>query len=59
MKANGNSVEKASPELVSEIKDATKAIEADWVKRANAKGVDGVAALKFFRGQVASYDVVN
>jgi len=59
MKANGNSVETASPEFIAEIKEATKHLEEDWVKRANEKGVDGAAALKFFRGQVADYDVIN
>jgi TRAP-type C4-dicarboxylate transport system substrate-binding protein len=59
MKANGNSVETATPAFISEIKGATQHLEADWIKKANAKGVDGAAALKFFRGQVANYDVIN
>ncbi|MBC8438866.1 MAG: TRAP transporter substrate-binding protein [Deltaproteobacteria bacterium] len=59
MKANGNSVETASKAFIAEIKEATKHLEEDWVKKANEKGVDGAAALKFFRGQVANYDVIN
>ena len=59
IKANGNSVETASPAFIAEIKEATKHLEADWIKKANDKGVDGAAALKFFRGQVANYDVIN
>jgi TRAP-type C4-dicarboxylate transport system substrate-binding protein len=55
MKANGNEVLTASPELVSEIKAATKDIEARWTRRANAKGVQGEAALRFFRKQVKEY----
>ena len=55
----GLTVETATPAFISEIKGATQHLEADWIKKANAKGVDGAAALKFFRGQVASYDVVN
>ena len=55
MKANGNEVLTASPELVSEIKAATKDIEANWTRRANAKGVKGEAALRFFRKQVKEY----
>ena len=59
MKANGNSIETASREFIAEIKEATKHLEEDWVKKANEKGVDGAAALKFFRDQVANYDVIN
>ena len=55
MKQNGNSIKTASPQLVAEIKAATKDIEADWVKRASAKGVDAEAALKFFREKVKEY----
>ncbi len=55
MKANGNTVETASPAFIDQIKEATKGLEADWVKSAGAKGVDGAAALKFFRDQVKSY----
>ncbi len=55
MKANGNEVLTASPELVAEIKAATKDIEARWTRRANAKGVQGEAALRFFRQQVKEY----
>jgi len=59
MKANGNSIETASKAFIAEIKEATKHLEEDWIKKANGKGVDGSAALKFFRGQVANYDVIN
>ncbi len=55
MKANGNEVLTASPELVSEIKAATKDIEARWTRRANMKGVQGEAALRYFRQQVKEY----
>ncbi|MCF6248108.1 MAG: TRAP transporter substrate-binding protein [Desulfobacula sp.] len=55
MKANGNTIETASPAFIAQIKAATKGLEADWIKSANAKGVDGAAALKFFRDQVKSY----
>lgn len=55
MKENGNKIETATPEFVAEIKKATQHLEADWIKRANAKGVDGAAALKFFRSTVKAY----
>lgn len=55
MKANGNKIETASPALIKEIKQATADIEADWVKRASAKGIDGAAALEFYRKQINEY----
>jgi TRAP-type C4-dicarboxylate transport system substrate-binding protein len=55
MKANGNKIETATPAFIAEIKQATQHLEADWVKKANAKGVDGAAALKFFRSTVKAY----
>lgn len=55
MKDNGNTVEMATPEFVAQLAEATKHLEADYIQRANAKGVDGAAALKYFRDQVESY----
>ena len=55
MKANGNNVEIATLEFVAQLKEATKHLEADYINRANALGVDGAAALNFFREQVANY----
>ncbi len=55
MKENGNKIETAKPEFIAEIKEATQHLEADWIKRAKAKGVDGAAALKFFRTTVKEY----
>lgn len=55
MQEAGNQIQTATPEFIAEIKEATKNIEADYVSRANAKGVDGAAALEFFRAQVANY----
>ncbi len=55
MKANGNTVETATPEFIAEIKAATKHLEAAWVKKANARGVQGESALRFFRQQVKEY----
>ena len=55
MKAAGNTVQAASPAFLAEIKNATKDIEADWVARAKAKGVNGKKALKYYRKQVAKY----
>jgi TRAP-type C4-dicarboxylate transport system substrate-binding protein len=59
IKAEGNKVQIASADFIKEIKIATKDIESSWIKKAKAKGVDGAAALKYFRAQVASYDVIR
>ncbi len=55
MKTNGNKIQTASPAFIKEIKQATSAIEADWVARADAKGVKGKKALKYYRKQIAKY----
>jgi len=55
MKEAGNNIITASPEFVEEIKKATAHIEADYVKKADAKGVDGAAALKYYRDQIKNY----
>ncbi len=59
IKAAGNKVTFASRKFMAELKNATKDIEGVWIKRAKAKGVDGAAALKFFRGEVAKYDIIK
>jgi TRAP-type C4-dicarboxylate transport system substrate-binding protein len=55
MKEAGNNIITASPEFIKEIKTATAHIENDWVKNADAKGVDGAAALKYYRDQIKNY----
>ncbi len=55
MKANGNSVQVASDDLMKQIVGATNHIEAAWVKDATAKGVDGAAAMMMFRDEVKNY----
>ena len=55
MEANGNKIETASPEFIAEIKAATKHLEESWTMKANMKGVEGEAALRFFRKQVKEY----
>ncbi|MCP3875605.1 MAG: TRAP transporter substrate-binding protein [Desulfobacteraceae bacterium] len=52
MKANGNKIETATPAFIAQIKKATQHLEENWIKQANAKGVDGAAALEFFRFNV-------
>ena len=42
---------KASPEFVTEMRKKAKFIVDDWLKIAASKGVDGKAALEFFKSQ--------
>ena len=51
----GGTLITASPAFVAEIKNATKQIEADWIKKAKAKGVDGTAVMKMLREEVKAY----
>ncbi len=55
MKANGNKIETATPAFIAEIKKATQHLESNWVKQADAKGVNGAEALEFFRSTVKEY----
>ncbi len=55
IKAAGNDVITASPEFIAQIKPLAAKVEADWIKKANAKGIDGAEALRYFREQVKNY----
>jgi TRAP-type C4-dicarboxylate transport system substrate-binding protein len=52
MKKAGVQITPASPELIKDVQVAQKKLEAQWVKQANAKGVDGAAALAAFRAEL-------
>ncbi len=43
--------QQASAALIAQIKKAAAPFEAGWIKKANARGVDGAAALKYFRAE--------
>ena len=45
----------ASPGLISGYAAATGFIDQEWVRRADAAGIDGPAALRYFREQVEAY----
>ena len=49
----GNKIQTASDSLVAEVKKLNVQFEADYIKGANAAGVDGAAILKYFRAEVA------
>lgn len=44
-----------SGDTLAQVKDKLAAFERNWLEKAKAKGVDGVAALKMFRAEVAAY----
>ena len=52
MKAAGIQVMKAPPALVAEVRERTKQFEADWIKEAAAKGVDGAKAMSAFHEEL-------
>ncbi|MGB0846278.1 MAG: TRAP transporter substrate-binding protein [Thiolinea sp.] len=55
IKAAGNSLTTADEAFVADIKKRTAHLEADWIKEADAKGVDGKAALEDMRKMVSEY----
>ncbi|SVA23670.1 uncharacterized protein METZ01_LOCUS76524 [marine metagenome] len=55
MKASGMAVQTASSAMMANLRQKLSGIEAKVVGRANAKGVDGAAALKMLRAEAAGY----
>jgi TRAP-type C4-dicarboxylate transport system substrate-binding protein len=51
--ASGGKVHQASDELVAALADAWAPIYQDWTDAADAAGIDGAAALAYYREQVA------
>jgi len=52
LRAAGVPVVNASPELADEVRKRSEPLVQDWVGKANAKGVDGAAALAEFRDEL-------
>ena len=52
LQETGGQVVEADAAVLAVIRKFADKMEADWVKMANGKGVDGPAALAFFRGQL-------
>lgn len=42
----------ASPELTTELRKAWSFLDEDWIREAGKRGIDGAAALRFYREQV-------
>lgn len=55
IKANGNTLTTADDDFIADIKKRTAHLEEEWIKEADAKGVDGKAALAELRKLVAEY----
>lgn len=49
----GLKVSQASDQLNADLRKAFAFLEAEWVKEADSRGIDGAAALRFYREQVA------
>ena len=43
----------ASDEFYAELQEVAKPFEAAWIKRVNAMGVDGLAALDFYKNEIS------
>ena len=52
MKKYGIRIDEASPELVKGVQERTQPIVDNWIKAANAKGVDGTKVLAEFREEL-------
>ena len=52
MKAAGVTITPATANLVKAVADRSKVLDAEWIKAATAKGVDGAKALADFREEV-------
>ena len=52
MKAAGMQILKAPDALVAEVRERTKQFEADWIKEAAAKGIDGTKVLAAFHSEL-------
>jgi len=57
--AGGGQVLDASPEFVAQLDAAWAPIHQGWIDSANAAGVDGAAALAFYREQMAAVEAGN
>ncbi len=55
LKADGAKYHTISGQALADAKEKLAAFERNWLAKAKAKGVDGVAALKMFRAEVAAY----
>lgn len=51
---NGCKIDPPSDEFLAEATEAVSFVERNWIETVNAKGIDGEAALAFFREQVAN-----
>ena len=55
LKADGAKYHTLSGETLVQVQDKLAAFERNWIEKAKERGVDGVAALKMFRKEVAAY----
>ena len=55
LKADGAKYHTLDGEVLAEAKSKLAAFERNWIAKAKEKGVDGAAALKMFRAEVAAY----
>lgn len=59
MRTNGNEIVTADDAFMGEIREASAPLEAEWLKEAEAMGIDGKAALESFREESHRLDPVQ
>jgi len=52
LKKAGVKIDNASPAFVKDVMAQAKLLDDDWIKAANAKGVDGAKVLAEFRSEL-------
>ena len=52
MQENGIEIEKMPEPILAKARELWKPIQAEWMKKAAAKGIDGEAALAMFKAEV-------
>ncbi|MEM9108272.1 MAG: ABC transporter substrate-binding protein, partial [Pseudomonadota bacterium] len=52
----GAAITEASPEMIAEVKERLAYIEQDWLKDAEEAGIDGPAALAYYRDIVTQME---
>lgn len=58
MAKHGIKVSQASPELVAKLKKMWEPIQAEWMKKAKAKGIDGAAVLAEYKAEIAKVEKI-
>ena len=59
MKKAGVAISVPAPQLVSDVRNRVQPLEQQWISAAAGKGVDGAAAMKALRDEIAVIEAVR